>query len=161
MELPYNGKVHFYRGKKRRQSVIKSSLLSTSGQACVTMQNITLISVLSLSPLLCKQSGAGNLEPGLDAALAISKPAHFLWDYTCLHIIWLILRLSIHGRGMEWMRAENLLPAKKPPNKQTTQNCGVRFCALQLPDEPLVIRFPLSAFISFITDIFTWSVVTH
>lgn len=85
MELPYNGEVHFYR--KKRQSVIKSSLLSTSEQACVTMQNSTLISALFLSSLLCKQSGDGNLEPGLDAALAISKPAQFLWDYTCLHII--------------------------------------------------------------------------
>lgn len=93
--------------------MIKSSLLSTSGQAYVTMQNITLISVLSLSSLLCKQSGAGNLEPGLDAALVISKPAQFLWDYMSTHH--LTNFKIVHGRGMEWVRAENLLPAKKTP----------------------------------------------
>lgn len=137
--------------EKKRQSAVKSSLLSSSGQACVTMQKITLISVLSLSPLLCKQSGAGNLEPGLDAALAISKPAHFLWDYTSTHH--LTNFKVVQGRGMEWVRAENLLPVKK------TQNCRVRFCALQLPDEPLVVRFPLSAFYQHhYSYFFSWSI---
>lgn len=99
--------------KKNRQSVVKSSLLSTSGWACVTMQNSTLISVLYLSPLLCKQSGAGKLEPGLDPALAVPKPARFLGDCTPSHH--LANFKVVHGRGIEWVRAENLLPAKKPP----------------------------------------------